>query len=221
MLATVNAARLQTIAGITGLAEGNCLVTVRCPILAQPRAAGKPETTVPPGETRPAPAMLEQPSLLVRPWNPAPPGRGGGQIRLICDAAGAPVGFARQVGVRAPRWLHWLGPRALEVYETPDGSLVFALRRGWGWPNGWRLVDADEGLVGTVRGRVLLDGFGHHLAVIDSADPAAGGRFLALHGRELGEYVTGPDGCRLTFAAAVEGNPFARMLLLGAVLARE
>ena len=42
--------------------------------------------------------------------------------------------------------------------------------------------------------------------------------YWALEGRELGEYAVDGDGTQVTFAPALEGNPFAKMLLLGAVL---
>ncbi len=42
-----------------------------------------------------------------------------------------------------------------------------------------------------------------------------------MQGRELGEYVVEREGTRVNFAPALEGNPFARMMLLGAVLAQE
>ncbi|HYV39544.1 MAG TPA: hypothetical protein VE988_27895 [Gemmataceae bacterium] len=142
-------------------------------------------------------------------------------MRTIADSAGAAVGFVADVKPQTSRWLRWLSPRTLEVYETPDQSLVFTLRRGWGWLTAWHLVDADDRLVGTFRGRALLDGFGHFLAVIEPPDDLGCGRFLAVEGRELGEYALEPHQTKVTFAAELEGNPFARMLLLGAVLVRQ
>jgi hypothetical protein len=160
--------------------------------------------------------MLEQPSLLIGPWNPA-----DGPAPSVCSLlapGGDSVGFVRQTPPHLPRWLRWLERRTLQVYETPDGSLVFALRRGWGWPAGWHVLDAEERHVGTLRGRFLLDGFGHFLGALEPPDAAGRGRFLAQQGRELGHFARQADGTRVTFAAALEGNPFARMLLLGAVL---
>jgi len=176
--------------------------------------------------------MLEQMSLLLRPWNTAPsaepPGtdfksvlQPTGLLRPIVDGTGVTVGFVRQPRPWAPRWLRCLSQRTLEVYESPDGSLVFALWRGWGWPAGWHVVDADEHAVGTVRGRAILDRFGHFLAALEPAEAGGRGRFLALQGRELGEYALEREGTRVTFAPALEGNPFAKMMLLGAVLVRD
>jgi hypothetical protein len=165
--------------------------------------------------------MLEQQTLLLRPWNPTAAGDGGERLRAVVDAAGTPIGLVRQLPVRSPRWLRWLSRRVLEVYESPDNSLVFAVRRGWGWPGAWHLMDADERHVGTLRGQTMLDGFGHLLAVIETPDAKGRGRFLAIQGRELGEFAVQADGTRVTFAPAVEGNPFARMLLLAAALVRD
>jgi hypothetical protein len=162
--------------------------------------------------------MMEQSSLTLRPWTTPRRGEPGGMVRAIVDEAGEAIGFVRQPPPRIPRWLSWLSRRTIEVYEAPDGSLVFALRRAWGWRGGWQLLDADERLVGTLRGRVMLDGFGHFLAAMEPVDEAGRAQFLAFEGRQLGRYAVDGDGTQLIFAPALEGNPFAKMLLLGAVL---
>jgi len=162
--------------------------------------------------------MLEQTSLLLRPWNTAPSGKAVGCARAVEDGSGTTIGFVRETPARAPLWLRWLAEKSLQVYEEPDQSLVFALRRGWGWPGRWHVVDADERLIGTVRGRALLDGFGILLGVIEPPDVRGRGRFVAIQGRELGEYAVESAGTRVTFASEMEGNPFAKMMLLGAVL---
>ena len=48
---------------------------------------------------------------------------------------------------------------------------------------------------------------------------ARGGAFFNPAGLELAAFAPGERGTVLTFAAALEGNPFARMALLGATLA--
>jgi hypothetical protein len=198
---------------------GRASFLFRCPTLAQPPAAGKFDSWEDfAGFSGTADNMMEQSTLSLRPWNSPRPGEPGGQVQAIVDGAGETVGFVRQPPPRTPRWLNWLSRRTIEVYEAPDGSLVFALRRAWGWRGGWQLLDADERLVGTLRGRVMLDGFGHFLAAIEPADKAGHARFLALEGSELGEYALDRNGAQLTFAPALQGNPFAKMLLLGAVL---
>src|SRR2546430_2061670 len=109
--------------------------------------------------------MLEQPSLLLRPWGES--AQPAGRIRPVL-AAGEPVGFVRQAPLRVPRWLRWLARRTLHVYELPDSSLVFGLRRSWGWPGRWHLLDAEDRLVGSLHGRALLDSLGNLLGVIES-----------------------------------------------------
>jgi hypothetical protein len=158
--------------------------------------------------------MLEQSSLLIGPWGAA----ATAAVRTVFGPGGETMGFVRQGPRRGPQWLPWLERRRLEIFETPDASLVFALRRGWGWPAGWHVLDADDRHIGTLRGRFVLDGFGHFLGAIEPPDPEGRGRFLAAQGRELGHYARIPEGTQLTFASGSEGNPFARMLLLGAVL---
>jgi hypothetical protein len=155
--------------------------------------------------------MLEQSSLLIGPWS--------ANIRPVFAPGGQQAGFVKQAPGQMPRWLRWLERRVLEVYEIPDGSLVFGLRRGWGWPAAWHILDAEDRHVGSMRGRALLDSLGHFLGVMEPPDSEGQGRFLALQGRELGHYRSEPGGTLVAFATALEGNPFARMLLLGAVLA--
>jgi hypothetical protein len=165
--------------------------------------------------------MLERASLLLRPWTSSPNSETRGRTRELVDNTGAIAGFIREELPNSPRWLRWFSKQVREAYETPDNSLVFTLRRGWGWLGAWHLADADDRLVGTYRGRAMLDGFGHFLAVMESPDDLGRGRFLSAEGRGLGEYVQERDGTRVTFASELEGNPFARMLLLGAVLVRD
>jgi hypothetical protein len=161
--------------------------------------------------------MLEQPSLLLGPWQLAggPP---TARVRSIHVPGGDMVGFVREGPLGVPRWLRWLERRELEVYEGQDSSLVFALRHNWGWPSGWHLLDAEERHVGTLRGRAIVDAFGHLLALVEPPGVRGQGRFLAVQGRELGHYTLESDATHIRFEPELEGNPFARMLLLGAVL---
>jgi hypothetical protein len=162
--------------------------------------------------------MLEESMLLVDLWQPAPGGESAVRVRQILDTSGVTLGLVRQDPLRWPRWLRWLAGQTLVVQELPDASLVFALRRSWGWPSCWHVLDADEKLVGTLRGRALLDGLGNLLAVIETADQQGRGRLLAARGHELANFADEGATTRITFAAEVEGNPFAKMMLLGAVL---
>lgn len=165
--------------------------------------------------------MLEQTVLLLQPWQPAPDNVAAARVRPVRDGQGDLVGFVRQEPVQAPRWLRWLARAVVVAHELPDLSLVFLLRRSWGWPGSWEVLDAEERLVGTVRGHALLDGLGHLLAVIEQPNGEGRGRILAVQGRELGDYRREGEGTRLTFAAEMEGNPFAKMMVLGAVVARQ
>jgi hypothetical protein len=142
-------------------------------------------------------------------------------MRPLLAAAGETIGFVRAARSHTPRWLRWLERPNFEVFEFPDSSLVFALRRSWGWPAGWQVLDADERHVGTLRGSALMDGLGYFLGVVEAPDREGRGRFLAMQGHELGCYARESGGTRLIFGPELEGNPFARMLLLGAVLVQD
>ena len=162
--------------------------------------------------------MLEQTSLLLGPWRGCPSGEAGARVRAVADASGKTLGHVREAPQTGPRWLRWLGRRTLEICESPDASLVFSLRRAWGWPAGWQLIDADGRLVGALRGRAMVDGFGQLLALVEQPDTGNRGKFLAIEGHALGEYSLGNDGPRITFGPEMDGNPFAKMMLLGAIL---
>jgi hypothetical protein len=162
--------------------------------------------------------MLEQPSLLIHPWKRGILDEPDRFVREIAGPEGSTVGFVRRPRPGLPPWLLRLARPRLKAYEAPDGSLVFTIRRSWGWRSDWKVFDADGHQVGTVRGRALLDSFGQIFAVIEQPDTAASGRFLTLEGQELGEFSSKPEGTGITFGPKQEDNPFAKMLLLGAVL---
>ena len=166
--------------------------------------------------------MLEQSTLLLSPWQGCPSGEGegeaGARVRTVADVAGQALGHVREAPPEGVRWLRWLARRTLDVCEAPDGSLVFSLRRGWGWPAGWQLIDADGRLVGALRGRTIVDGFGQLLALVEQPDAGNRGRFLAIEGHSLGEYSLEGSGPRIQFAPEMDGNPFAKMMLLGAII---
>ena len=63
----------------------------------------------------------------------------------------------------------------------------------------------------------VLDAEGRRQATLQRS--ARGGAFFNPAGLELAAFAPGERGTVLTFAAALEGNPFARMALLGATLA--
>src|SRR5206468_664934 len=82
----------------------------------------------------------------------------------------------------------------------------------------WLVNDADDYFVGRRRGSLLQDGFGRHVATLEPRGSDCGGRFVGLDRAELGTWTEAPAGTTVTFARAVEGHPFAKMLLLAAVL---
>jgi hypothetical protein len=69
-----------------------------------------------------------------------------------------------------------------------------------------------------VRGPDVRDRRGLSLAVLRPGLNGTGGPFLNAAGIELGRLERGPDGLRLSFAVWLEGDPFARMLLLAAAV---
>jgi hypothetical protein len=144
--------------------------------------------------------MLEQSVLLLQSWQPE---------------------STRAVAQVRPLLLPWLARRTLVIHEAPDASLVFTLRRSWGWPSNWQVLDADEHLVGTLHGRAIMDGLGNLLAVIEAPDPQGRGRLLAVNGQELASFALDGETTRVIFTGDVDGNPFAKMMLLGAVLTRQ
>jgi hypothetical protein len=154
--------------------------------------------------------MLEQSALLLRPWAA---GADGVRSRAVFDpTANTPLGLARTRSDSARLWPRWLNRPALEVYETEDESLLCTVQRSWGWGPRWSVREADEQLVGSVRGPQVLDRLGRTLAVLHC------GRFVDSAGIELGRLERCGEGLRLSFAVWLEGDPFARMLLLAAAL---
>jgi hypothetical protein len=118
---------------------------------------------------------------------------------------------------QGPRWLRWLTSPRLEVYETEDASLLCTVS-GSGWGRRVRTVRDSEGrLIGNVRQTLLFDAHGRLQAQGRSAT-AGGMQFFSPAGLELGAFAPCENGTLLTLTAAIEGDPFARMLLLGATL---
>jgi hypothetical protein len=152
--------------------------------------------------------MLEESELLL-----GPPGADDG--RAIAAASGAPVGSARWRPPGRPAWWR-LGRRVLEVREHGDEPLVFTVRRRWGLLSRYEVRDADGHFVGYVLGAWLQDAAGTPLAV---CRPDAGG-VVAPGGDLLAAVSDGGGATRVTFAPAVAGDPFAKMVLLAAALLR-
>jgi hypothetical protein len=152
--------------------------------------------------------MLEQQLLVLRPRpDPTP--------QTIVEAAtGAPLGFTRW---RPGGWLArlFVGP-VLEVHEQEDEPLLFTVRRGWRLAARRLVCDADGQLVGEFDGARLLDRLGRLFTV--RRREGARVVFRTTAGCPLAEAEPVEETMRLSFHAAVENEPFAKMLLLAAVL---
>jgi hypothetical protein len=161
--------------------------------------------------------MLERQALLLGPWaEPAAPGAPP-QRRVRDAATGEALGFVarRRAG---PRWLRWLLPVVLDVYETEDASLLCTFRSRKWVGNVWEVYDADERRVGSFDRGAVRDACEARLAEVRRSGGRDGGRFVSPAGLELADFGPAAGGVLLTFTAAAEGNPFARMALLGATL---
>jgi hypothetical protein len=171
--------------------------------------------------------MVEHPALLLRPWGASGGAAGsiggaggaaeGADARrrdIIDPATGQVLGFVR----RPLRPFAWLMRQADEIYETLDSSLLATLWRPWFVIRSWEIYDAENKRRGITLGQSVLDGAGNRLARFDA--PALGaGRFLDPDGKELATlHIKANAEMLLTFTGAVD--PFTRMALLGAALAR-
>jgi hypothetical protein len=162
--------------------------------------------------------MLEYPTLLLLPWT-LRPGRPPGRQRVIADAAsGQALGFAQRRPTGLPAGLRWLRRSALDIFETEDESLLFTLSYPWLVLRGWKVADADEHPVGSLRGHYLLDRYDRLLATVERAE-AKGYLFRSVEGHELGWLIHRGADNALAFAEPLAGDPFARMMLLAAALA--
>src|SRR5262245_31890319 len=107
---------------------------------------------------RPEKVMLEQESLLIKPW--APHASGTHLTRAVCALAGGDVLGYAEMGSLKGRWLSWLWGPSLHVRESEDASLLMIIHRTFRWSRSWKVRDADERLVGTIRPRQLLNSQG-------------------------------------------------------------
>jgi hypothetical protein len=96
----------------------------------------------------------------------------------------------------------------MAVFETDDESLLLTVRRRWGWKACYEVMDADDGLRGTfqpmVAGPIWIYPFAGELSGVPLT--------------ELAAFTPGPDGTLLSFATAIQGNPFIKMVALAAAL---
>ncbi len=109
---------------------------------------------------------------------------------------------------------------ALEVCESEDESLLFTVRRQWGLEVRWEVCDADGHRVGMIGSEFLLDRFGRCLALVEPSGDAGRIHFRSLEGVELAALTLRGAEMLLRFALPPEGDPFVKMVLLGAALVR-
>ncbi|MCI0458455.1 MAG: hypothetical protein L0Z62_15935 [Gemmataceae bacterium] len=160
--------------------------------------------------------MLERQALVLCPWvqGEGPPRE---FTRAILDGgSGEELGFVRRAS-SGPRWLRWLQPPVLEVYETEDASLLCTIH-GRLWRRLWLVQDSEGRHVGVIDASVLLDVEGRRLGVRRAGTGGGSGNFVSPGGLELASFAPGERGLLVSFTAAVEGDPFARMILLAATL---
>src|SRR5262249_33074060 len=133
---------------------------------------------------------------------------------ILDGGSGEELGFVRRADP-GPRWLRWLQPPVLEVYETEDASLLCTIH-GRLWRRLWCVQDSEGRHVGVIDGAVLLDVEGRRLGLRRAAGNS--GNVVSPGGLELASFAPGERGLLVSFTAAVEGDPFARMILLAAAL---
>ena len=123
------------------------------------------------------------------------------------------LGVARPAGRR--KWWYCLSAPTIEVLETDDEALLFTLDRYWGLRPTWLIRDADQRLVGRLRGESAWEADGRLLGQWRQDERR---RWFAAAGRELAELqFPDPRSATLTFR---DDNPFTRMILLADVLRR-
>ncbi len=167
--------------------------------------------------------MLEQEMLRLLPWRWTLPGAVAGLasaawIRRVVSGTGADLGFV--LWTRGPSWAG-LGPERLDVCETDDAALLMALEHGWFASGRWAILDAEHAQVGAVIGAHLLDDHGFRFATlwheahgVQRIQASAGKAYACVE-------VAADGGDLLHFDPRLEANPFLRMVLLGAVLAKK
>lgn len=146
--------------------------------------------------------LLEQVVWLVRSQ---------GERRVLLSESGDLLGYACWHSQGLICGWPW---SILGIYEQEHSPLVCTVRRrlAWGLPREVR--DAEGELVGILHGRVILDRWMRTVVRIVSS------RFVDLQGEMLGCWRTEKGQTRLEMSSAVQHDPFAKMLLLAALVSR-
>jgi hypothetical protein len=153
--------------------------------------------------------MLEQQLLVLRP-NSAPMPQ-----TLVEAVTGAPLGFTRW-RTRGSWLTRWFLSPVLEVREHEDEPLVFTVRRCWSFAARYLVCDAEDLPVGMLDRAHLLDRLGRLFTVRQREGERV--VFRTTSGCPVAEAEPVAETVRLSFHATVENQPFAKMLLLAAVL---
>jgi hypothetical protein len=147
--------------------------------------------------------MLEREILLVRDAGD------DGSSAIEDPGTGTPLGSVRPTARRG--WLPL--PPVLEVREADDAPLVFTVRRAWSFAPRFEVRDAEGRPIGQLAGPMVADGGGRTVALL-----GGDGAFRSRDGTMLARVRRARHGTEIHFADAPGTDPFARMLLLAAVL---
>jgi len=144
------------------------------------------------------------------------------------------LGFARRRWMIASGWLPWPGWPVIEVFETDDVSLLLtSFCRSWS--RTWEVVDSENKLIGCIRpqlahfphvygetnasrGLHLEDANRRAVAWLPIPRADEKGEIHGPTGQELGFWAHTEQGTELRFAGSIQGDPFAKMLILAACL---
>jgi hypothetical protein len=180
--------------------------------------------------------MLESRSLLILPWK--------AQRRQILTAPErTPLGFVARPQTQARDYLAALFGRghALEIHEAEDESLLATLRPFGIWKTRWRVLDADNRLLGLLQppepghvARVRLLGSSafparkHEAFVLMEGSESSGtpARFASsdrernssFSAEDLGSLEARGNERFLCFSERLDSQPLLKLLLLAAVL---
>jgi hypothetical protein len=151
--------------------------------------------------------LLEQSSLLF-------PHGSRNDLRILTDT-GQPAGVARW---RYRGW--WMRPSwwQLEVYEEDQSPLLCTIWRPLALFPRYEVRDAEEELVGLLAGRYVLDRW--HRCLMTFRPNSEGGLYLGENNALVASWTTSPSEARLKWCEMVHHDPFAKMLLLAAVLVK-
>jgi hypothetical protein len=172
--------------------------------------------------------MLEQPSLLLRPWLhafdeawPKTLAHSGGWLRTIVNPTTEQrLGIAAWETAGQNGWRTWLARKRIQVYESDDESLLMTLYRPWPLARTWDVRDAEERRVAQLSRLGVFDGFGAPLATVSLSSDGSESALRGAEGVVMATWQELPGhGRYLRFGEGFDDNPFIRMTALAVVLA--